>query len=622
MNLISELENEFYNKMKKGTIEEQEKIAIDFLCSLNFYDKDIQKQALSYVSHMLSDYVEKNEAITSLETKMMYCMLAKTSLAKLGLDNVKINFRNRTESDRNAGAFYLPSDNSLTFFNDVVCDKRELMDPYPGVKGGESRLDFFARQIMILEHEIQHAKQFSEIEDQKTNLETMSTRSYITEMQQVARLFATARNSKYFKKDNIDALYRDNHDQFYYEIDADKHGIERMLTLSKVLSPKMYELAIDEKRNSYTRELNKKNNELANYDNINWKHDTNPNKGEVSATHKSSMIIDSVLPKLSRSQRNDFFVKYPALRVNYNIDGSKKTLEQVEKEKQSKILDVLVNGSDSNVQNEANSIANLYDTAIEGDAVLSLERCLQHIARLSWGSDRYFTDAGIEVKYSPKHIRKELENAQNKAKQIASTIEDVDAKTVNNLFAKYEKEVMNSKKTNDGSLRFYEDKKLAIYNIQYTFNHNEEYKTTIKEQEEQKRKENLEKQEIQKSAIQLLKKVFPNFTPSQYAINDGKLTVNAQEKMVLMEACSKYLKSIPKENKDKDFISVYEVKTAINNLYDVQITQEDKEDFIKMLAENKIDIPENKYQLEENVEQVINNEATTNNEKIENGISR
>lgn len=620
MNLIAELENEFKNKGKKGTAEEQEKIALEFLSSLNFKDKDIQSQALEYVRHMLSDYVEKNEPVSPLETKMMYSMITKTSLAKLGLDDVKIEFRNRTDADRNAAAFYAHNNKTITFYNDVVCDKYEFLNSYPGVNGGDSRLDYFARQVMVMEHEIAHAEQFNEIDKQIVNGNTITPRSYIIQQQSLARYFATALNTKYYKKDAVDRLYWDNHDQFYYEIDADKQGIERMLEMTQTISPRMYEIAINEKRNSYLKTLNKKNNELANYDEIKWKHDTNPNNGEVSASHKASLIIDTILPKLGRGQRKGFFEKYPALNVLYNEDGSKKSLEQVEKEKQAKIHDILVNGSDDNIQSDANGIANLYDTAIEGDALLSLERSLQHIARLTWGSDRYFTDGGNEVKYSPKHIRKEMYDAKEKAMQIASTIEGVDAKNAKNLFAKYEKEAMNCKKSNDGSLRFYEDKKLALYNIQNAFYHNEEYKQTIKEQQEKQHQENLAKQQNKNHAQSVLKKVFPEFNPTSNIMDGEQLVPNKHEKMMLMEACRQYLKSVP-SIKGEDFVPTVTIRNAINDFYDFDLTQEDVDKFNSMLKEEKVELPKNRYQIENAQEKSGNNEVFATN-KYNNEIQK
>ncbi len=60
---------------------------------------------------------------------------------------------------------------------------------------------------------------------------------------------------------------------------------------------------------------------------------------------------------------------------------------------------------DKNVNVTAMRVSKLYDSAIESDPLLSFEKCMRHIARLSWDEDRYFTNGGLEVKYSPKEIR-------------------------------------------------------------------------------------------------------------------------------------------------------------------------------------------------------------------------
>ena len=196
MNLIAGLENEFKTKRKKGTVEEQEKIALEFLSSLNFNDTEVQDQALEYVRHMLADYVEKNEPISPLESKLMHTMITKVSLARLSLNDVKVNFRDCTENGNNAAAFYSHADKTITFYNDSVCDKYEFLNAHPGVNGSDSRLNYFVRQIMIIEHEIAHAEQFNGIDQQIVAESTITPRSYIIQQQSVARRSATALNSK------------------------------------------------------------------------------------------------------------------------------------------------------------------------------------------------------------------------------------------------------------------------------------------------------------------------------------------------------------------------------------------------------------------------------------------
>ena len=486
MDLIQELKNQFKTKSKTGTIQDQEKekVAVDFLCGVDFKDVNNRTRAEQYIKDILTDFVGKDEQITSLEAKIVHCMIAKISLDELGLKDVKINYVKRTAQDSRAGAYYRDTDNSINFFNDDVCNKHEWTEPYNTKgnpeRGAASRLDYFARQVFKLEHEIQHAVQFKNISESEISPDLLTPESYVISRQHVARIFAMTLRSKYYKQGlDVDRLYYDNHDQFYYEIDADIHGIKRALDMLKAVSSQAYQIATDPSRNRYVQKLAEKTEQLNNYSTVNWKHDTNPEMVEVGANHKASMIIDNILPQLSGKQRKEFMDKYSALSLTYNPNGSLKTLEQVEREKQAKINKLLINGTDKEIQEKAANISKVYDTAIESHPVLCFEKCLQHMARLSWNSDRYFTDSGIEVKYNPSEVRKELQMAQAKAKAIASYMEDTDAKKLKAIFERYKRELMASSKLDQTSARFFEDKKLAIYGIESHIYRNKEVKSVI-----------------------------------------------------------------------------------------------------------------------------------------------
>lgn len=630
MNLLQELENQFRTKTRTGSIEEKEKIAVDFLTKVNFQDVDLQSQAIQYIKHMLTDYVEKNEEITSLEAKIIHCLITKITLSNLGLNDTSINYRNRTANDRNAGAYYQTGDKSLNFFNEDVCNIHYFLKPYTNnqVKGAESRLNYFIRLIFVLEHEIQHVLQFKAIANQNGKDLTPST--YIMTQQSIARDFAMAKGTKYYKEtEYIDRLYEDNHDQFYYEIDADKFGIERTLDLLRKISPLGYQIATDERQNNYVKNLTIKTNELENYgEDITWQHDTNPDNKQVLATHKASMIIGSILPKLSAKQRKEYFETYPSLAIVYNADGSRKTLDQVEKEKQEKINLLLINGTDREVQENATKISLLYDTAIEGDAVLSFEKCLQHISRLSWHSDRYFTNNGIEVKYNPSEIRREMAEATKKAKLIAGYIEDADAVKIKAIFARYKKE-RNDKINNLLSQRFYEDKIRALGEIEQEFYHNKEAKQTIRrDKEESKQQKDKKKMEKYKS-LEIIQTLFPKFDPNPYTyiVNDDQVLNNVKELLMLMEAYKQYVRTITKDleniKNQGNFISSSELYRAIKNLYDFEPTPEQLAQFQRDLKEGKIKVVNNKYMpMAEQLNTLQANYGVTTPPKIEPQVAR
>jgi len=609
MDLIQELENQFKTKSKTGTIEEKENIAIDFLCGVDFKNANNKTQAEQYIKHILTDFVGKDEQITSLEAKIVHCMIAKISLDELGLKDVKIRYVNRTAQDSNAGAYYRDIDNSINFFNDDVCNKHEWTEPYGTKenpeKGAASRLDYFAREVFKLEHEIQHAVQFKNMSESELSPDLLTPESYVISRQYVARTFARALSSKYYKQGlDIDRLYNDNHDQFYYEIDADKHGIERALEMLKTVSPQAYQIATDPSKNRYVQKLAEKTEQLNNYSTVNWKHDTNPETVEVGANHKASMIIDNILPQLSGKQRKEFMDKYPALSITYNPNGSLKTLEQVEREKQAKINNLLINGTDKEIQEKAANISKVYDTAIESHPVLCFEKCLQHMARLSWNSDRYFTDSGIEVKYNPSEVRKELRMAQAKAKAIASYMEDTDAKQLKAIFERYKKELIASPKLDQTSIRFFEDKKLAIYGIESEIYRNKEVKSVIEKDTKESLQKRKQKQMQRSQAEEIIKKVFPDFKPypQMGTLKDGSVEFsnNVNERLMLMEAYKQYVKTATDTDspakQDKDFVASSKLLSAINTLYGFNATAEEKTAFEELLKSGKVKIIHNKYE--------------------------
>ena len=177
-------------------------------------------------------------------------------------------------------------------------------------------------------------------------------------------------------------LYLDNHDDYHTELDADYYGYTRGMKVIKEVCPTAYNDFIQpymatHRMNARFKEVEKK---LENLQEVTWTHDTNANSGYVQANYKSSLIIDAILPKLPKTTRDVWLKSFPVLSLSYTPDGQKKSLEQVEKERQEKIDEVLANGSDEQVKEQATTISKLYDSIIEGDAMLSLEYQLRHIA--------------------------------------------------------------------------------------------------------------------------------------------------------------------------------------------------------------------------------------------------
>ena len=603
MGLIDQL----FEKIKNS--KDSEKEAVDFLNHTYFGDEAVKSQAEQYVSHILNDVVKQNKELSPLEAKIIHCILAKMTLAQLNLDNIEVKYLDRPNNS-NAGAFY--RNNTINFFNQSVCNKEEFLLPYgkDSERGGRSRLNYFVNELFKLEHEIQHAVQFESMNASTSNPEQLSVDDYIISRQYVARLFATAENSKYYKQGlNADRLYYDNHNQFYYEIDADLKGMERTLSLLNNLSKPAYDLAVDEKIGwKFLSKIEEKQEQIDNYGDVAWSHNTNPKNLKVSANHKASMIVDNILPLLDNKQREEFMRTYPALHITYNRDGSKKSLEQIEREFFEKKNKILTNGTDEQVSVEVPKLEKLQIAVIESDPLLSFEKCLQHIARMTWDEQRYYTDSGIEEKYNPKYIGAEIKMAREKATKIAEYFEESQAKSATKILDKYKKEISNSRKHNARDLRFFEQKKLAIFDIEGEINANKIVHEVIKKDFLETQTKRRRQRQDQTQARQIIEKVFPTFQPSPQVgtLKDGSVELlnNSKEQLILMEAYREYIKTIISQkksfDKDKDFVPSGVLLSAIKTLYNFTPSEEEKSEFMKALNNGEIDVIENKYQSRQN----------------------
>ena len=621
MDLIQEIDNQI--KSKANTVVEAEKIAVDFVCHVDFNNMENKRQAEEYIKQKFNDVAEQNLPITTVEAKTIHSMIAKITLDNLGLNDVKIIYRDKTSADEDAAHY--DENKSITFYNQNVCDENWLNPVFLG--GDKSREGYkkqcgiyrfgtaFTPELQRMQHEIRHAVQFRELEENQKNKKDITPESYIISNQLVARKLAgRVTIGKYYKKDlQPDRLYKENWKNFYYELDAQRYGYEQCLEILKKLCPPAYESAIDEKKGKYLVYIEEYDKLLKEYSFVTWKHDTNPESLEVTANHKASMIIDYILPILNGAERKQFIEKYPALAIIYNQNGALKTLEQIEREKQAKIDHILIDGVDKEIQQKCANISKVYETAIENHPVLCFEKCLEHIARLSWGSDRYFTNGGIEEKYNPSGIIKELELSEQKAKVIASYVEDIDAKRIKKIFDKYKREVMLSPKHDPTSLMFFEDKKLAIYKIESGLYRNKEYKQTLKNDEIEVAKARANKKMKRGNAEKILRQTFPGFSPNPQVglISNGSLEFvnNTNERLMLLEAYKRYVE-YSKSNKQIEQYGAYvrssELLCAINELYDFMPTGQDIINFKQKLNSGKIDIVKNKYENNEEKAEELN----------------
>ncbi len=562
--------------------------------NINFLAQDHRKEVIEMIKDNIKEIIS-DQPISRFQAKMTHALITKLTLHELGLDNIKINYKNKTEND-NYGAYYRNQNKSVNFYNDHVC-----LPEFLTTKNTDFRYKYLATQIHTLQHEIQHAVQYKELEEITKNDSDIPIFNYIMSLQCMARILSSETESKYYNKDlNIDRLYHDNHDEFYYELDADVAGLERSIKLLSAFAPEKLDLLSKELYGYNFVELkNKKNNLIKYYKTVKWQHNTNPNNEGVNAMYKTNFIIDTVLPTLKKSERKQWMARYPSLALTHNADGSKKDLDQIEAERETKLQELLKNASDEELQEKTNNLFNLYDTAIESDAMLSFENALRHIALMDWDSNRYFTKSGREVKYYPSLIKTELKLTKEKAINLLSVLESADSKFVDGVFRKYRKIVEKTDKVNNFGQRLHPEKYNIFGELFNKIYNNKEYVKGVRENTEKQNDNTARKN----NAKEILAKVFPTLTPNPYngVINENGIEIiyNTQEKLQVMQSFTKY-------NKDYGD-SVYpnkpsEVLDAIETIYPFEVSKEDEAAFAKAnlpIYENSISMKKTENKEEE-----------------------
>lgn len=573
--------------------------------NINFLVQGQREEIIEMIKDNIKEIIS-DQPISRFQAKMTHALITKLSLHELGLDNIKINYKNKTEND-NYGACYRNQNKSVNFFNDYVCLPEILT-----TKNTDFRYKYLATQIHTLQHEIQHAVQYKELEEITKNDSDMTIFNYIMSMQSIARILVTETNSKYYNKDlNMDRLYDDNHDEFYHELDADVAGLERSVKFLSAFAPEKLDLLSKEIYGYNFVELkNKKNNLIKYYKTVKWQHNTNPNNEGVNAMYKTNFIIDTVLPTLKKSERKQWMALYPSLALTHNADGSKKDLDQIEAEREKKLQELLKNASDEEIQEKTNNLFNLYDTAIESDAMLSFENALRHIALMDWDSNRYFTKSGREVRYYPSLIKTELKLTKEKAIKLLSVLESADSKFVDGVFRKYRRIVEKTDKVNNFGQRLHPEKYNIFGELFNKIYNNKEYVKGVRENTEKQNDITARKN----NAKEILAKVFPTLTPNPYngVINENGIEIiyNTQEKLQVMQSFTKY-------NKDYGD-SVYpnnpsEVLDAIETIYPFEVSKEDEAAF----AEANLPIYENSISMKKTENKEEEKEGNTEESELE-----
>lgn len=584
---IRDLQNE--GKTNKSI--DIEKQVVDYINTLDFSDPENIVEAENYIATFINDKIGKNEQVSRTEAKMAHGLATKIALQEAGHGDTRINYRPKTEKEGRVGAFYSDDTKSLTFFDENVCQPRYLLNPYgKSVEyGANSRMNYFNHQIYVINHEVQHVKQFNKKLDDPTN---MSNIDYQIEKQQLSRIITGQKGSKY--QNHADDLYLKNHDSFIFEIDADIAGCKGTLNLLKNVSPKAYEIACDSRTgNDLLNKLAKKENALKNQQEVMWNHETNPNNTAVVANHKATMINDEVLSLLNKDSLDYLFKNFSSLSLTYNTDGSKKTLEEVEKQRAAKMKAI----SEEQIPNDQKNLkrkqaSQLFETIIESDPIYSFERSLQHIANAEYGSMGFVTDGGMAISSGPKTYQ-EVKKFESKASSLASYLEGVDHQQTFKIFNRYKNEIQRHSFSDIQNRNLNNTKRLSMIKIEYDMRFNKDL-TQAKENHDKKQKEKNQKMQQEKQkALKVLKEVFPDFSPKPQIGKFEKDAVhvyqNDSEKLLLEHSIKQYMKDITNRTPGTNFVPISNLRDAINKIYDQPVSKESKETFDQQLKEGKIE---------------------------------
>ena len=602
MNLIEEI-NKRLGNMLGASQEKKEEVVVKFLHTLNFSDPEHRSQAESFSKSFLK-HLEHNTRVSRIMAKTVHCMLARISLYDLGVQDVEVKYRDKTPEDA-GDAYYTHSKTKpyITYFNQNVANEDELLSPsylnhQDKTFGGKSRLEYFAKQIYAMEHENQHILQYRSVDAAESGKIEITPETYLLSKQILVRNISNSLQGKHFEKGkNPNRLYNENHEVFLMEIDANKAGYERSLDRIRKLNKTAYEQATSEKGGRFLIKLKNEKEKLEDQSSVRWEHTTNPSSEPVVAHHKASMVLAYTLAIMPQKQRAEAFKMFPSLAITFSSSGKRKSLQQIEKEKNKKIDEIFKDYPESEIQNKLSNLSKLYETAIESDPVLSLERSLEHISKINYEAESYHTEGGDEIKYSPQRLGTEIKAVTKKAKDCAIAIEAFGYDDVNAIFAKYKRQVMKPKVKDWQSASLFQEKKLALYSVESTlYSKNTTIKNIKTKKNQKKSKENQERQEY----IRKIQTVFPGFTPSP-VLSVGLrakrpiVTDNNIEKLLLIESYKKYSKFF-RENKLKadgeKIISPIDLSNAIRRIYTGIESPYDEEELSNKLESGEMNILE------------------------------
>lgn len=584
MGFLNQL-NDYVNSRNGGDVSLNENLTLDFLKKLDFSDPKTQQDAYETVREIMLGSILANKDLSRTYMKGMHYMIVKLRACEMGVPSTKVKYEPANKFASKKYDAHADGD-SLVFCEDVFFSEEILS----AKNTQHNRLVNFVGVIGLVCHELQHIVQDAELERVSKNPDEMTPINYIMQLQRMAREIADGvYSSKYYNYS--ESLYDVNHDNFLIELDSDLMRAVGAQSFVKKVCPEANGIA--QYFNSYKDEKEKA---IAEYNSITWNHWTNPNDGPVRAMHKTSMIIDSMWSEFTQSQRDSYLLQYPALGITRNLNGTKKSLEEIESDRALKIAEVKANSKGSDASNKISQILKIYDAAIEQDAMLCFEKYLRHMSRISKNAPSFFIkpDGSLEVNEnyflkSMADITNELRMSAEKVKQVAAYIEDFDVVELKTVFEKYKRELLKVNIHDYQDEIIYDLKKRAVYAVESSLFLNKDNRRVEKESRKTREEEKLKREE----AIKILKNVFPDLDPKP-KIDDvvGSVPVirdNVFEKLQLMKA-EESIRGIPhkypKILNDPNYISDSYIRLAIHRIYHFAISDEERDVFEAMIAEN------------------------------------
>ena len=533
---------------------------------IDFSSDDIATQSYKNIARIINS-ATKNETIDKTDMLVAFCLLTKQTLVSNGLGDVKISYIHKTDEEiiENATTYYSDKDKTINLFFEDILDEvmlKKLNAPIAPL----ARVVEIVKQINIMKQVVQTAQQFElfRVFSKTPNLTPPSV--YISQKQYLATTLSK-KKGKYLSYD----------------------------LLTKTANGKELNYGDFSKYGATTFDVNSESDSE-------WSYLTNPKQALVSTSYMASLVLCDVLRKLTKEDRDVFAKEYPVVFLNFNTDGTRKTLIEVEKDRENKLKNIQNIKDKKQQELETKAVLSLYEAIIESDPILSLERCLLHITNLSWESDRYFVPKNEENEYSPTSIREEMRLASEKAQAIISVIEGDGAEFVEPILKTFEKTILDFTKAKKVDKTFLDDKKHYMFAISNLYFKNDDLSLGPKDKvlaSDDKRKE------IDR-AVKTLKIVFPTLLPNPTVFGvsgDGKYIElpNVDERIMLDIAWENYRTAyITKKDEDPDLLGVepIDLQRAIRLVYPYnEYSFEDRVAVEEKIKEGEITLIPNLYEV-------------------------